>query len=72
MIPNDGRDKVAGRLWSRKPYRYFYVAQLPGEGGKDWGYTTDFKQSRLLSVYWQRRFANDCAFCGYTAQFYER
>jgi hypothetical protein len=36
-----------------------YVAQLPGEGGRDWGYTSDKAQAKLLSDYWWRRFAAD-------------
>lgn len=35
--------------------RLFYVSELPGEGGKDWGYTTDASQAKQLSQYWVRR-----------------
>lgn len=36
-----------------------YVAQLPGDGGKDWGYTDKREQAIPLSVYWRRRFEKD-------------
>jgi hypothetical protein len=47
--------------WS--PTTLFYVAQLKGEGGKDWGYTTDRHKARLLSPYWAKRFMADCRYC---------
>jgi hypothetical protein len=36
-----------------------YVAQRPGDGGKDWGYVTDHKQAAYFSPYWKRRFLSD-------------
>ena len=39
--------------------RIMWVANLPGHGGVDWGYTQDPKQAMLISPYWQRRFKTD-------------
>lgn len=47
----------------------FYVAQLPGQGGKDWGWTERYGEAILLSVYWQRRFTADQRHCGRVAYF---
>jgi len=54
--------------WS--PTLTFYVEQLPGEGGVDWGYTTDLNKARDLNPYWQKRFNSDCKFCGRKDNFY--
>ena len=52
-----------------------YVSALPGEGGADWGFTTNPKghngldKAKPLSRYWWQRFAKNerdcgrCAFC---------
>jgi hypothetical protein len=37
----------------------FYVAQVPGDGGLDWGYTKNPSEAIHLPIYWQRRFARD-------------
>ena len=47
----------------------WYVAQLPGQGGKDWGYTMDVKQALDLSPYWVRRFRAYCNHLGQHAQY---
>jgi hypothetical protein len=61
-------DAIASRVWL--PHLpLFYVSELPGEGGIDWGYTTDASKARLLSAYWQRRFAADCRRCNAEARF---
>lgn len=56
-----------GRLW--------WVAQLPGQDGVDWGWTTntksEFDPPIKLSVYWQRRFRKDCERAGRTDCFTE-
>ena len=39
--------------WSEKTL--FYVAQHPGDGGKDWGYASKITEDKDLSPYWQRR-----------------
>ena len=59
----------AYRIWSLKPYTVFYVAQLPGQDGVDWGYVTDYKKAITLNRYWQRRFAADCRRCNSEATF---
>ena len=53
--------------------RRCWVAQLPGDGGVDWGYSTHTTGTLfnpkaehgldlpiILTPYWQRRFAADC------------
>jgi hypothetical protein len=49
--------------------RLFWVAQVKGDGGKDWGYTTEFAKAIVLNVYWQRRFNADCRRVGAVATF---
>lgn len=48
----EGGKVVPGKTW--------YVSQLPGDGGKDWGYTLDPNNPHdpaiLVSLYWVRRF----------------
>lgn len=39
----------------------WYVAQLPGEGGVDWGYSTKRTDARPMSIYWRQRFESDMA-----------
>ena len=52
---------IAWTVWNPlKPCELFYVAQVPGQGGKDWGYETDVTKAILLTPYWQRRFRKDC------------
>ena len=48
-------------IWTHcgKPFKVAYVAQVPGDGGKDWGYTLKREQAIPLSVYWRRRFERD-------------
>lgn len=51
--------------------RPHYVREIPGEGGKDWGYVDARELARPLSPYWQARFRNDQQFCGRNAHFLE-
>lgn len=37
----------------------WYVSHLPGQGGKDWGYTTKHADSILVTEYWKNRFLSD-------------
>jgi hypothetical protein len=46
----------------------WYVTELPGQGGKDWGYG-NASRAIPLSPYWQRRFAADMARVGSRASF---
>lgn len=59
------RNCIAWRQWF--PKLTFYVAQVPGDGGKDWGYVTAPWKAAALSPYWQRRFAADCRRVGFGA-----
>jgi hypothetical protein len=59
---------IASRYWS-KAVPMVYVAQVKGDGGKDWGYTTDYSKACALSPFWQRRFAADCRRAGEVACF---
>lgn len=43
-----GRQNKNGGVW--------YVQNLPGDGGVDWGYTNDYKKALPLNKYWARRF----------------
>jgi len=45
------------------PMKTVYVAQVPGDGGKDWGYTDKREQATPLSLYWRRRFERDMERC---------
>jgi hypothetical protein len=47
----------------------WYVAQVPGEGGVDWGYTKEIAKARALNEYWQKRFRADTRYVGHTAHF---
>lgn len=56
---------LAYRQWIRGNHTPYWVAQLPGDGGKDWGYTENSSNAIVLSNYWQRRFRRDCERVGY-------
>ena len=60
---------IASRMWN--PRTLFYVANLPGDGGKDWEYTSDYAKALPLTPYWQRRFAAMCRYVGSNASFTE-
>mgnify|MGYP001558849448 CR=1 FL=1 len=60
---------IASRRWS--PRTYFYVESVPGDGGCDWGYTTDSSKALLLNKYFARRFAADCKRVGAKANLLE-
>jgi hypothetical protein len=45
----------------------WYVSELPGHGGVDWGYTTDASKAVALNDYWWKRFASDRRKCGSVA-----
>ena len=51
---------IAARNWIPSRSTVFYVANLPGKGGVDWGYSEYRKDAIPLSPYWQRRFVADC------------
>lgn len=56
-------------FWNKATGEMYWVAQVKGDGGKDWGYTSHSELAIDLSPYWQRRFAADCRYCGREAQF---
>jgi len=60
----------ASRYWDQR-HPVFYVAQLPGQGGVDWGYTSRCTEAIELTPYWQRRFAADCRRVGVEANFHQ-
>jgi hypothetical protein len=45
------------RQW--KPGLVFYVRELPGDGGADYGYTEEPGKAVPISAYWMRRFRAD-------------
>ena len=47
----------------------YYVAQVPGDAGVDWGYVTNMRQAKPLPPYWQQRFEADCRRVGANARF---
>lgn len=60
---------LASRDWSNKVI--FWVSHLPGQEGKDWGYTTDSTKALPLSLYWAKRFNSYCKRLGVTARLME-
>lgn len=38
----------------------WYVSDLPGQGGVDWGYDVRPEKATVLAPYWQRRFQKHC------------
>ena len=58
-------NEIAARPWNRrKPWELFYVAQVPGDDGVDWGYVTDRAKALPLNQYFMRRFVADCRRAG--------
>ncbi len=58
---------IAYTTWD-KQNTIFYVSDIKGKKG-DWGYTNKSNKAIDLSVSQQKRFTNDCKFCGRQAQF---
>ena len=50
---------IASRYWDKRE-PVLYVSEKPGDGGVDWGYTSDVSKAIHLSQYWQKRFNADC------------
>jgi hypothetical protein len=59
----------AYRVWNKVTREIYWVAQIAGHTGRDWGYTTHASQAIELSDYWQARFAADCRYVGSEAHF---
>ena len=53
------RKYVLYRQWDTA--RVFYVTDLPGHGGVDWGYSERPSDAISVSRYWMARFKMDCA-----------
>lgn len=53
---------VAKRHWHRDAW--FYVSEIPGKGGKDWGYTAFADKAIPLSTQQARRFRAHCRHVG--------
>jgi hypothetical protein len=53
--------KGAGYVWNGKA---FYVESLPGQGGKDWGYTEKKKDAAPLSASMVEAFKAHCLYVG--------
>jgi hypothetical protein len=51
--------RIAARVWHPLRRETWYVSEVPGDGGVDWGYVTDRAKALPLSPYWQRRFRAD-------------
>ena len=64
--PSPSGAKIAYRAAERG---LWYVANLPGDQGVDWGYSPKVNQALPLSPYWQRRFAADMRRVNAKAQF---
>jgi hypothetical protein len=60
---------IVSRYWS-SDIPVLYVAQVPGDGGKDWGYTTDAKSALPLNKHFVRRFLADCNRVGAASRTY--
>lgn len=56
---NDAKENqsVAARMF--RSDSLVYVSELPGQGGKDWGYSSSRQNAKLLSPYWVKRFLSD-------------
>ncbi len=63
--------KIAYRFDLGSRNMAWYVSELPGQGGVDWGYNKDAKKAIGLSLYWQRRFNADMRCAGSQAHFLE-
>jgi len=54
-----------GIAWCILPWgKTNYVGQVQGDGGKDWGWTSDVDKALPLSPYWQHRYLADRRACG--------
>ena len=60
---------ICGTQWNKQTY--FYVAQIKGDGGADWGYTTDYKKALPLNKHFAKLFKADTEYCGRSASITE-
>ena len=59
---------IAWRFWNYS-FPVFYVQNIPGDGGVDWGYTNDVAKALPLNKYFAARFRKDCERVNATAHF---
>lgn len=52
------RKQIAYRFWSAKSAPW-YVSEVKGNGGADWGYTTDINKAVVLNTNQWKSFAKD-------------
>ena len=50
--------QIAYRFWTKNS-RPWYVAEVKGDGGADWGYTEDMSKAVVLNTNQWRSFAKD-------------
>lgn len=50
--------EIFGRMLSKN--NLVYVQNVPGDGGVDWGFTSDRAKALPLNTYFARRFVADC------------
>ena len=60
---------IASRQWNARTL--FYVAQVPGDMGADWGYTTERAKALPLNRHFAKLFAADCRAVGSVARLTE-
>ena len=61
---------IGGAYYNKSnPHLYWWVAQVPGEEGVDWGFTDKIEQARPLNKYYQRRWGKACRDYGVRAFF---
>ena len=69
-MSNSSTVYIGYTIWRHvSPFKTVYVSELPGDGGKDWGYTDKRDRAIPLSVYWRRRFEKDRARCNSVGAF---
>ena len=59
-------NQIAYRFWSPKSAPW-YVSEVKGNGGVDWGYTTDIEKAAVLNANQWKSFAKDCRDVGSAA-----
>ena len=50
---------LAARVLNPERGVWWYVSELPGQGGVDWGYNKSADKAIKLTPYWQKRFRAD-------------
>lgn len=54
-----------GHLRHRGYVPRWWVSEIPGDGGVDWGWTTDSRHALLLTPHWQREYIDYGGKCGW-------